>query len=270
VREGSAEIALIAGASFEEDVRSGRDPALTVIVPRTASSTSAFAEALVDPALRALAGQQLPARIALHTVDTNHHDPIDQLGTDRFKLLLVIVYLIANVALILVPTLVAEEHEQGTLDALLMVGSPLDVGAAKALVGITAVSLMVVLTVNLGDITPADGGLFAAGALLLAVVLIGFGLLVGALLRTTARVNIWMGLLILPVIAPAALLGLSMPAPARLILSLTPTAEATRLLANGLTGESVYSQPALSVLGLLAWGAIAYALLVRTLARREA
>ncbi len=270
VRAGDADIALIAGPGFDDDLRAGRDPELTVIVPAAVTSASGLAQALVDPTLRQLAGQQLPARVSVHAVDSSNHDPIDRIGSDRFKLLLVVVYLIANVALILVPTLVAEEHEQGTLDALLMVGSPLDVGAAKALVGVAAVSTMVVLTVNLGDIAPADNGLFAAGVLLLAVVLIGFGLLIGAVLRTTARVNTWMGLLILPVIAPAALLGLSLPGALRIALSLTPTAEATRLMANGLSGETIYSQPALSALGLLLWGAIAYGLLVRTLARREA
>jgi simple sugar transport system permease protein len=45
-------------------------------------------------------------------------------------------------------------------------------------------------------------------ALLLALALIGFGLLLGVLLRTSARVNTWMGLLVLPVVAPILWLGL--------------------------------------------------------------
>ena len=270
VRDGDDDAGIVVGTGFLTDLKAGRHPPLKLILPRSRSSSSAVAVGLVDPALRLLAGQQPPARVAVETVDAGDDGVADELGADRYTLLVIVVYLIANIALIVVPTLVAEEEEQGTIEALLLAGSPADVAAAKALVGLAAIAITLVLTLVLGDITPADTVLFGAGALMLSVALIGFGLWLGVLLREPTRVNTWMGVLIVPVIAPAVAIGFSLPAVASVAVSLTPPAEGARLLANGLAGETVFEHPLLSVLGLLVWSAIAYALLVRALARREA
>jgi len=72
------------------------------------------------------------------------------------------------------------------------------------------------------------------------------------------------------VIAPAFIAGLPMPDVVELLLKLLPTSQAVQLMINGLSGRAYYSDTWLGFVVILAWTALAYLLLLRTLQRREA
>ncbi len=72
-------------------------------------------------------------------------------------------------------------------------------------------------------------------------------------------------------LAPVFMVGLPVPDLIDVLLTLIPTSQATRLAMNGLMmGEALFPDAWLSFLVIAAWGAVAYALLLWRLSRREA
>jgi ABC-2 type transport system permease protein len=111
---------------------------------------------------------------------------------------------------------------------------------------------------------------FAAAVLLLGVTMLGFGLFVGVLFRNANQLNTWAGLYLLPVIAPAFMVGLPLPDEFDTALLLLPTSQAMRLLVNGMSGAQLFSNVALSWLVLAAWGVAGYGLLSWRLSQQRA
>ena len=142
--------------------------------------------------------------------------------------------------------------------------------AAKALVGLAYVAVGVPLLLLLTRIRPANLPLFAGSVALLSVTLIGFGLLLGLLFQSASQVNTSSGLCLVPVLGPAVSVGDPLPGPIGAALGLLPTSQATKLAINGLSGDELFGRPWLGVLIIVAWGAVAYGLLLWRLGRREA
>ncbi len=255
VRTGDADGALLAAP-------------VRLVIPSTPTSASLAARLLMERAAGVASGEVAEAP-AIQRVDARR-DRVDILGADRLKLLVVLLYLVANLSLVLVPLLISEEIERGTIEALLLAATPGDIGAAKALVGLGATGVMVALTVNLGDVTPHDSGVFLAGIGLLAAALLPFGLAAGIALRTTARVSTLMGVVVIAALAPVAVLAVHLPAVLRVAAQIAPTGLAARLLADGLSGRLLYGSPAAACAGLLIWALAGFALLAAQMRNRSA
>lgn len=272
VEAEDADIGLVIPPGFDAAVRGGASPALTVIQRASPGFGSNYVMAALDGALRAMAGQQPPATIQTDVISepSGSQAIFEQLGLRRYFVLVSAVFLIAMIALLVVPVILAEEAEKKTLEALVMVASYPDVIGAKALVGIVYVVVSVALLLALTGLSPANAPLFAVGILLLSVALIGFGLLLGGLVRNANQLNTWSGVLLMPVIAPAFLVGLDLPRSIQIVLQFFPTSQATQILINGLSGQAVFEHAWLSFLVIVVWGAAGYGLLLRSLRYREA
>jgi ABC-2 type transport system permease protein len=267
-----ADLGLVIPAGFDAAVAHGERPRLRVIRPPSTSFGGDYVAAAIEPALTLLAGIQPPATIDVaqaQETDTSR-SVIDKVGLRIWAVFAAVVMMIAMIAMLAVPVILAEETEKRTLDALVLIASYADVIVAKALIGAFFSAATVVLLLVITGLTPKDGPLFATTVALISATLIGFGLLLGGLFKSANQLNTWSGIFLLPVIAPAFIVGLPTPHLLEVAASFFPTGGATKLLLNSASDEAVFSGSALSFLVIVVWGIAAYALLYWQLSRRQA
>src|SRR5690606_30305461 len=118
------------------------------------------------------AEQRPPAQIGYDLIDTGQPAVFERLGLTRYFVLASVIMLIGFIAMLALPTILAEESEKKTLDALVLVASYADVIAAKALVGICYTAFGVPLLLLLTRLRPANLPLFAGTVALFSATLI--------------------------------------------------------------------------------------------------
>ena len=265
------DVAFVLPEGVDDAIKAGRSPTIALIAPETPSSGSTFVQSSIEIAVRTLAGQKPAAVIEPQLVKAGSSDQgaLGQMGTRRYFVLATVVMMIGMIAVLAVPIMLTEEVEKKTLDALLIVGSYLEVIAAKALVGLAYTALSVAVMLGLTRLRPEDMTTFALGTAVLALALIGLGLLLGGLFKSAQQVYSWSSVLLLPIIMPAFVAGLPIPDSLDLVLKATPTSQGMRILANGLSGKPLFSDIWISYAVLIAWGVALYAILAWRLSRRE-
>lgn len=270
IEADDADIGLIVPAGFDTALGSDTPPALVVLQADNQFLGGDYLAATIHPALRDMAGQTEPALVRFEEVgDASDELVIDRLGVREYVVLAAILVQVAMIALLAMPSVLAVEREQRTLDALVLIASNAEVIIAKALWGLVYIAGSVAILVLVADLVPADPLPFIVGIGLLSLALVGFGLLLGRTLSAN-QLNSWGGVLLIPVISPAFIIGT--PAPDWLIqaANATPTAMGARLAMNGVAGEAIFAKAWLSVLGLLIWTLAGFGLLGWRMARREA
>ncbi|MER3485078.1 MAG: hypothetical protein C4345_02970 [Chloroflexota bacterium] len=178
--------------------------------------------------------------------------------------------MIAMIAMLAIPVVLTEETERKTYDALVLIASHTEVIAAKALLGVVYIALMVPLLLLITRITPRDPLLFSAATTALGLTLIGLGLLMAGLFKSANQLNTWAGIFLIPVVAPAFIVGLRVPKTLERVANLLPTGGAAKLLFDSAAANRLYHDTVQSFLVIVAWGVVAYALLGWQLARRQA
>ena len=148
--------------------------------------------------------------------------------------------------------------------------SYLDVIAAKALLGLSSVAVMVALLLGITGTTPEDWPLFAAAVALLALALIGLGLLMAGFFKNANQLNTWASFLLIPVVAPAFIVGLPTPDLLQTVAGALPTGAAAKLLFNSAAAEPIFANQLLSIVVVAAWAVLAFGLLLWQLSRRQA
>ena len=271
VAEDEADVGLVVPAAFDEAVRAGRSPDLAVLLDSDGmSGPAALVQARLDGALAALAGQRPPVVVRAESVQGGDDGSVlDRIEISRYFVLVSVAILISFIAFLVVPVILSEEIERKTLDALLLAARPSEILIAKALVGLLYTVVAVPLTLLLTGLGPEDPLRFGVGAVGLAVGLIGFGLLFALALRSANRVNTWSGIAVMVVSIPVFLVGAPLSDPVGAVVAATPTGAGTRLMMDGLQGEALFGASAASLGVLVAWAAVGYLVLVRTLARRD-
>lgn len=272
LREDNADLGLIIPAGFDEAVRQSQQPELQIVQPSTSTLGGDYVIAALDPALRALAGQAPPANYAVSAAaePEESETAVDKIGLKRWAVLASIVMMIGMIALLAIPVILAEENEKRTLDALVMIASYREVVIGKAALGLFYIVVMISLLFMLTQYVPKRLPLFVATALLTGISLIGFGLLLAGLFKNANQLNTWAGVFLVPVIAPAFIVGLPAPDAIRLVAEATPSGAAMKLLMNSATNEHVFSGGAISFAVIVLWGVVAYAGLLWQLSRRQA
>ncbi len=266
-----ADVGLVIPSGFDAAVSRGEAPHLTVLRTNSPSTGGAIMLATLDAALRQMAGQQPPVALHMVTVpaaQAGFEAVFSQLGLRAYFTLASVLMLVGMIAMLAVPIVLGEEREKKTLDALAMVASYREVIAAKALLGMTYILVAVPLLLVVTRIVPAGMPTFIATTVLLSVGLIGFGLLLGSLL-TGNQMNTWGGVFLVPILLPPFLVGVPLPGMVQALFAALPSTQAMRLLVNSMASQPIYPQAWLSYLVILAWGAVAYVLVVWRLSRRE-
>ena len=263
--------AFVLPADVDDAIRQGRRPTITLIQPAEGSSAANFVSAALETGIRALSGQPPNATVAVERVQAGSAEAgvLGELGARRYFVLATVVMMLGMIAVLAVPIILTEEAEKKTLDALLLVANYREVILGKALVGLAYSAVSVALMLGLTRLQPVDIPTFVIGTALLAVALIGLGLLLGGLFKTAAQVYTWSSVLLLPIIGPAFVAGLPVPDALDIALRAFPTFQGMRVLTNGLAGKPLFTDIWISYAVLLAWVAIAYGALAWRLARRE-
>jgi len=272
VASKEVDVAFVLPEGVDEAIKAGRTPSIGLIEPEVASSASSFVESSLQIAARTLADQKPPATIVTESVKTGgsaDQGVMGQMGPRKYFVLATIVMMLGMISMLAVPIMLTEESEKKTLDALLLVGSYLEVIVSKALVGLAYVGLSVALMLALTRLRPEDMATFVAGTGILALALIGIGLLIGGLFRSAQQVYSWSSLMLLPVIGPAFAVGLPVPDALDKLFKALPTSQGMRIMANGLAGKPLFADVWLSYAVLLGWVAAMYGLLAWRLSRRE-
>jgi ABC-type multidrug transport system permease subunit len=269
MEQEEATIGLIIPEGFDEALRAGETPSMQILIPDAPGVTASTLTSVVEATVRDMAGSPQPAMLIPSIVQPDTSDPslFDDLGLRLYFILAAFMMLIGMTSMLAVPIILAEEAEKKTLEALTLIASYLDVVVAKALVGITYVSIGTALLLGLTQIWPEDPLIFFSGTLLLSVALIGLGLLLGGLFRSASQLNNWGGLILMPVIAPAFIIGVWDPGIVRYVIEAIPVAQGMKLAVNGMSGETIFANIWLSYAILAGWAVIAYAALVWRLSR---
>jgi ABC-2 type transport system permease protein len=270
IESDDVDLGIVIPAGFDDQVAAGDAPELVIFLSDTDDFGADYMAATVEPALRQLAGQAEPAIIRVEQIeDASNNTVIERTGFREYFVLAAILLQIAMIALLAMPSVLAVESEQRTLDALVMIASYREVIIAKALWGLVYIVISVGLLMAVTNVIPDDPLQFVAGLGLLAISLIGFGLMLGGWL-TANQLNSWGGVLMLPVVAPAFIVGTPVPDAVNFVSNLTPTAHGARLAINGIAGESVFGNQLLSLAVLVAWVAVGFGLLAWRMSRRAA
>jgi ABC-2 type transport system permease protein len=272
MEDKDADIGIVVPANFDAQIAQGATPRLTVFLPETSNFAGNYVAAAIDPAIRGMAGQQDPARIAISRVasDTASDAIFDQVGLRRYFVLFAVILEIGMIAMLAVPIILTEEVEKRTMEALVLVASYVDIVIAKALVGLAYSVVATVLLLAVTRVVPERMVLFALAALALGITMIGFGLLLGGLFKSANQLNTWGGVVLLPVVAPAFVVGLPIPGWLQTIFDFLPTSQAARVMLDSMMNQSYFGQTWLSFIVIIIWALAAYALLVYRLARQEA
>jgi ABC-2 type transport system permease protein len=272
VQSKNVDIGLVVPPGFDADVRAGKAPVLTAVLPSSTSYGGDYVAAVLARSVQTLAGREPAARIVQRTLPPDRGSSsaaLDALGERKVFILVSIVLLLGMIAVYAVPAVLIEETEKKTMDALTLIASTADVIAAKAQFGITLsiVSVPVLLVITRGR--PSDWVSLLIAVLLSAAVLVGIGLLFAGLLKNQQQVNTWSGVVLLALLAPAFTIGLAVPDSVNRVLSFLPTVHTFRLAANAFAGRAVFPNEWLSYAVLLAWGVGAYGLVWWRLSRQE-
>ncbi|MGL4172951.1 MAG: ABC transporter permease [Actinomycetota bacterium] len=283
VRDDNADLGLVVPDGFDAAIKAGanaspaQQPALELVRSAQSSAGADLLADALDGALRDLAGQKTPAQVGVEVIpaaNTGDLAVLPTLGLRTWLVTLTLVLAACMIGVLAVPMLLTEELEKRTIEALALVATDTEIMVGKIAVGVTylaiAAGAMLILTGESVD----NVVVVVVTLLLLMVSLASMGLLLGALLKTTNRVNNLAGFLAVGLSLPAFVVGTPLATGgARWILDVLPMSQAARLLLDAVSGQDFFSAGGASDLlsfGVLAaWTVVAMLLLRRSLVRAQ-
>jgi ABC-2 type transport system permease protein len=239
---------LVIPAGFDAAVAAGAKPELIAYVNSKANQiTQATFRSLVIEQVWSLVRQEFPAQISWHRPqpESASGEQASQEGSnigvnvDLYLLNVLLAMAIAMVGVFAVPTLLVEEKEKHTLEALLVApGGPAEVVAGKGIVGLVYCVVISGILLGLNDGFAGNWPVTLIATLLGSLFLIGVGLLMGGVFRNIQQVNTWSSIVMLVAIMPSWVGIFGLPEPYSLILNAIPTNYFTRPLNLALTGKA--------------------------------
>jgi ABC-2 type transport system permease protein len=259
-------------AGFDAAVADKTTPSLPVSYNggRSAVEIVALRQAL-EEALRAMAGQSLPAKLALTDV-TGGADALEGFNLSSYYLVLLLVLGLTMVGVFVLPTILVEEKERNTLRAILTSpASYADVVLGKALVG-----LLYALLVS-GILMAANNGFSGNVPVTLMAVVLGsllmvqIGLLMGAVFQTSMQVNTWSSIIMLLLLLPSMFnMPPRPPEPLATIARLIPTSYLAHAVTLSIGGQATLESVGLDLVIMAACTVVAFLLVVLALRRERA
>ena len=271
VSEEEASIGLIVPAGFDDAVRAGESPELTVIRSPGVNVGGDYVLAALDPAIRQMAGQSFPVNVIVSQAPEAEPDNVvDKIGLRTWSLGIAIMMMIALIAALAIPIVLAEEFEKKTIDALVLAMPYWEVVASKASLGLFYVTVSTVLFLFVTGLDVHKWSWFVAGIGLTAIASLGLGLLLAGVFKNANQLNTWSGLFLTPFILPAIFIGQPLPDSVQGIAALFPSGAGMRLILKSLSSEPLFNNPWQSIAVLALWAAVAYLALLWQLKRRQA
>jgi len=257
---------------FDADVAAGKRPELTVYVNARRGGGERFAFlTLVERKLWTLDGRESPALATFVSVSRlgGTRDPVE-FDFERYLLVVALIMALAMTGALVVPTLLVEEKEKHTLDALLVSpASPADVVASKALTGLVYSLLTTGVLIAMNRGWEGNWPVTVVAILLGALFMVMVGLLMGGIFHTTAQVNTWSSLVMLTLTMPSWFTILPVPALLQTALRLNPTHYVVEALSLSLAGEASLMQVGGHLAVLAGSAVLVFIAVVWTLRRLE-
>jgi len=262
VKEGAIG-GLVLPGDFDANVAAGKTPQLQVYYNgRRGIGEQAALKQTIESALRLMAGQALPAKLTPFDVTSSEKaGEREDFNLKSFYLVLFLVMGLCMVGTFVVPTILVEEKEKHTLQAILVSpASYTDLVIGKTLVGVFY-SFLVALTLLLLN----DGFSGHAVVTILAVILgtlflVMGGLLLGAVFSTTTQLNTWSSVVMLALLIPAIfIMPPQPPAPVSTVVHLIPTSYMADAINIGLSNKSNLGSAAPDIIALAVSIMIAFA-----------
>lgn len=223
---------------FDADIEGGGQPDLTIYTNNLRDGVGATNfRRLIEGQLHIFAGHELPAEV--QTFDVSAGEPDLSFHLPDYLLILVLVMALVLTGTSIVSSLLVEEKESHTIQAILVTPvSPAEIAFSKALVGVFYGVVISAILILLGQGWRGDWALTALIVMLGTLLTVAVGLLLGSLSRTSSQLNIWAGLVALTLMVPSWFWPavFVLPAPMRLVLRFVPTyylADALRLTLAG-------------------------------------
>ncbi len=272
VKEGAlGGLALTAG--FDTAVASGKTPELVVYFngDRATGELSAF-RIFIEETLHALANQELPVKLTAVDVSGSGKtaEPVT-FDLASFFLIMLLVMGLTMVGTFVVPTILVEEKEKGTLQAILTApASEVDLVIGKALVGFIFSLMVALLLLALNQGFAGSPGVTLLVIILGSLFLVMVGLLMGALFSTITQVNTWSSLVMLALLVPAMFnLPPQPPAAVMMFSRFIPTGYMSHALGLSLGKQTSLGAVGLDLLILAGATVMAGAVVVWSLRRRR-
>jgi len=241
-------------ADFDAAVAAGKTPELRVYYDgrRSATEQAALRQTMED-ALRASAGQILPARLVPFDVASSAKAG-ERREVDLAKLFLVLSLVLAlcMAGIFVVPTMLVEEKEKRTLQAILVSpASYLDLVIGKALVGMFYSLLLALLLLLLNKGFAGNAAVTILAVILGSLFLVQVGLLMGAVFSASTQVNTWSSIVMLALLIPTIfVMPPQPPAPVSTITRLIPTSYMADAINIGLSNSASLGDAGLDLLVL--------------------
>lgn len=268
VADDDADLAVVVPDGMLASTVAGRAPPLRTFVGTQPSPSTQAVVQLLPSTVDRLAGLPSGSALAVETVAPVTPSLFDELGFRTFFVLAAVVMLLGFIGMLATPIILAEEIEKRTIEALLLASRGSEVLTAKALVGLIYSAVASAIVIVATGIEIERPGLFLLGAGGLAVSVVGFGLGLAYLFRSADKLNTWGWVLLMPLLAPAFLVGVGDPAWVETIVTLTPTGQGMRLMADGALPGDVFGGVGLAVAVFAVWGGGGMLLLGRLLQTR--
>jgi ABC-2 type transport system permease protein len=257
-------------AGFDAAVAGGKAPELPVYYNggRSASQIATIRQ-ILESSLRVVAGQVLPAKLVFSDVTaTGEEAPVFSLSA--YYLILLLVMGLTMVGVFVVPTILVEEKEKHTLNAILVSpASFADVAMGKAAVGLVyALLVAAILMFTNGGFT-GDVPVSLLAIVLGAFFLVLTGLLMGAIFETAMQVNTWSSIVMLALLVPAMFnMPPRPPEPVATVARLVPTSYLAHAVSVSMSGKATLASVGPD-LGILAACSLVVFMAVLWALRRE-
>ncbi len=217
-------------SDYDTALTAGKRPAIHLFANGQLGVGSSQLIYLIEPTLRALAGQQLPAHIETSSIGISPREASrPDFDLQRFLLIMFLTVGSAMTAVMIPASMLVEEKEQHTLKAVLSAPASLaDLVAGKGVAGLVCAFLSGVLILALNDGLTGNIVLTGLSLLLTSAFLVEVGLLLGSAFDSLAALNSWSFVALVPltlpgVVVPAANLGLLELGRTAWVLRLIPT-----------------------------------------------
>jgi len=269
IENDTAKVGIILPDNFDNALANSEFPQVIFLLADN-STESRAGLSLVQQTIQLLSPVPSPVTSSIKVLQPDIEQGISLRGNLKMNQFAVVMWLVMGLVsngIMLVPTLVVEEREKKTLDALLISpASYSDVAMSKALVG-------VIYSMASGSfILFAQGGLTENIMFTLMLLLIGslalsfLGLLVGSLAENIHTLNSYGSLLIFPLTLPA-IIGILGPNPYIQYLQFLPTYHLVQGIAFAMSGQSESILP--NFIALVIECFVIFCAVVWSLKRRE-
>jgi ABC-2 type transport system permease protein len=271
VTSEDASIGLIVPENFDAALVAGETPGLEIVRSPGVSLEGNYVLSALEPAVRLLAGQPLPASFQIEqAVEAEPDNVIDKIGLRTWSLGIAIMMMIGLIAALAIPIVLAEEFEKKTIDALVLAMPYREVVLAKALLGLFYIVVSTALFLVVTQLNVVTWTWFILSIALTGIASLGIGLLLAGLFKNANQLNTWSGLFLTPFILPAIIIGQPFPDFVQRISGWFPSGAGMKLMLRSLSEEPLFTESLPAIAALMLWALAAYALLLWQLKRRQA